>query len=73
MLGRSAASKIIYVRLVGSPETRDPLDPHPNRPAEFFVSKNYLWHIFGSEEWLVGKIERGVFQKTDVSSNPTSQ
>ena len=58
MLGRSAASKIIYVRPVGSPKTlqilekiltsiiwRDPLDPHSNRPAEFFVQKLFMAHF----------------------------
>ena len=58
MLGRSAASKIIYVRPVGSPEKTsnigeiltqkvwcDPLDPHPNRPAEFFVQKLFMAHF----------------------------
>ena len=58
MLGRSAASKIIYVRPVGGPENtsnigeipninnwRDPLDPHPNRPADFFVQKLFMAHF----------------------------
>ena len=61
MLGRSAASKIAYVRLVGGPENTSnigenpninnlarPPRPSPNRPADF-LSRTYLWHIFGSE------------------------
>ena len=57
-LGRSAASKITYVRPVGSPEStsnigenpniiiwRDPLGPHPGRTAEFLVQKLFMAHF----------------------------
>ena len=43
MLGRLAVPKIIYVRPVGSPESTT-----LTAPADF-LSKNYLWHIFGSD------------------------
>ena len=61
MLGLPAASKIIYVKPVGGPENTSniganpninnlawPLDPRPHRPA-VVLSKNYLWHSFGSD------------------------
>ena len=61
MLGRSAASKIIYVRPVGSPENtsnigenpninhwRDPLDPHPNRPTVFFFCPKFIYGTFSA-------------------------
>ena len=64
MLGQSAASKITYVRPVGGPENTSNSGENPNinslawppRPSpeplhRFFLSKNYLWHIFGSEFW----------------------
>ena len=58
MLGRLAVPKITYVRPVGSPEIlqilgkiltqviwRDPLDPHPNHPAEVFVQILFMAHF----------------------------
>ena len=55
MLGRSAASKISYVRLVGGPENTSsigenpninnlvwPPRPYPSHPANFFVQKLFI-------------------------------
>ena len=84
MLGRLAVPKIIYGRPVGSPANtsnigenpnindlgRDPLDPHPNRPAGL-LSKIYLWHIFGPDVICPGQTL--TLRLREVLSNPLWQ
>ena len=48
MLGRLAVPKApgILGKILTWIIWRDPLDPHPNRPAEFFVQKLFMAHLW---------------------------